>query len=250
MIETIQDPRVELRLLGGFELRVDGVPIDVTPAVQRLLAFIALNPRGADRCFTAFQLWPEHDERRAKANLRSALWRLGKVEATLVVATSCQLRLAPSVWVDLRDGIAESASSGLDHLVQAVLPLQSLDSDLLPGWYDDWLMIERERLRQFQLGTLEDEAKRQMGRGDCTRAVQLGLAAVAIEPLRESGHRIVIDAHLAQGNRCEARRQFECYRSLLAAQMGWEPSADLAALVETPLPRLGPERADRLLIAV
>ena len=51
--------------------------VDVTPSAQRLLAFIALSPRGVDRAFLAFQLWPEHSEQRAKANLRSALWRLG-----------------------------------------------------------------------------------------------------------------------------------------------------------------------------
>lgn len=233
---------VELHLLGGFELTVNGEPIDMTPSAQRLLAFVALTPRGADRSFTAFQLWPEHDERRAKANLRSTLWRLGKVPAELVIATKTQLRLAPTVWVDARHGVAELSACHFDSIVGAVLPLQSLDTDLLPDWYDEWLMIERERLRQFRLGLLEQAAEHAIDQRRFATAVQLALAAVAVEPLRESGHRLVIRAHLANGNRFEAERQYRCYRTLMQSQMGCDPSPELIELVRPA--------ADPLLVAV
>lgn len=247
MVQT-EDAPVELRLLGGFELSVGATTIDMTPSAQRLLAFVALTPRGADRSFTAFQLWPEHDERRAKANLRSALWRLGKVPAQLVIATKSQLRLAPTVWVDVKHGMVDFATAGLLSIVQAMLPLQSLDSDLLPDWYDDWLTIERERFRQLHFAMLEEAARSQLEQGGCSAAVQLALAAVAIDPLRESGHRIVIEAHLAHGNRFEAERQFEYYRGLLRAQTGCEPTAGMTAVLDQH--SVEPERATALLIAV
>jgi DNA-binding SARP family transcriptional activator len=230
---TVENRRVpvELRLLGGFGLTIGEQALDMTPAAQRLLAFIALTPRGAERSYTAFQLWPEHDERRAKANLRSALWRLGKAPAELIRATKSRLRLAPGVWVDVRDGIAQVASGGLDSIVEAALPFHALDSDLLPDWYDDWLMIERERLRQFRLGSLEEGARFAIDRAQLGLAIQLALAAVSIDPLRESGHRLVIEAHLANGNRLDAERQLACYRALLRSQVGCEPSDRLAALV-------------------
>ena len=104
MTVDTQDQAVELRLLGGFGLKVNGRTIDMTPAAQRLLAFVALTCRGADRSYTAFQLWPEHGEERAKANLRSALWRLSKAPAELITATKSHLRLSPAVWVDVRHG--------------------------------------------------------------------------------------------------------------------------------------------------
>lgn len=222
---------VELRLLGGFGLRVDGRNVDMTPAAQRLLAFIALTPRGAERCYTAFQLWPDHDERRAKANLRSALWRLGKAPAELITATKSHLRLAGGVWVDVRDGIAELATAADDSIVAAALPFQALDSDLLPDWYDDWLTIERERLRQFRLASLEEGSTLALADHRYGQAIQLALAAVAIDPLRESGHRLVIQAHLANGNRFEAERQLDYYQHLLLAETGCAPSAGLQALI-------------------
>ena len=111
------------------------------------------------------------------------------------------------------------------------MPFQALDSDLLPDWYDDWLTIERERLRQFRLGSLEEGARRAVDTGRLVLAVQLGLAAVSIEPLRESSHRLVIEAHLANGNVADARRQFEVFGQLLASATGRQPSGGLIDLV-------------------
>jgi DNA-binding SARP family transcriptional activator len=241
---------VELRLLGGFGLTIGGESLEMTPAAQRLLAFIALTPRGAERSYTAFQLWPEHEERRAKANLRSALWRLGKAPADLITASKTRLRLAPEVWVDVRDGIGQLASGGLDSIIEAALPFHALDSDLLPDWYDDWLMIERERLRQFRLCSLEEGARLAMGQGNLGQAVQLALAAVSIDPLRESGHRLVIQAHLANGNRSDAARQLGCYRSLLRSQLGCEPSDSVLAMVQAGVPVDDPPTGPPLLLAV
>ena len=221
---------VELRLLGGFGLAIHGVAVDVTPAARRLLAFVALTPRGADRSYTAFQLWPEHDEQRAKANLRSALWRLGKVPTALIEATKSRLRVADGVWIDVRHGLDELAEAEPTTTLDTVRPMQALDNDLLPDWYDDWLTIERERLRQFRLGALEDAARNALTDGHYNAAVQLALAAVAVEPLRESSHRLVIEAHLSAGNRHDAARQLSCYQELLGSALGATPMLDLDEL--------------------
>ena len=225
------DSKIELRLLGGFGLTIDGEPIETTPSAQRLLAFVALTPRGAERCYTAFQLWPEHDERRAKANLRSALWRLGKASPDLIVATKSRLRLADVVWVDVRHGIADLEVAANDSIAACTLPFQELDSDLLPDWYDDWLMVERERLRQFRLGSLEEGAAAALERGRPAQAIQLALAALSIDPLRESAHRLVAAGHIENGNVADARRQYELFAAIAAAQIGCHPSAAFAQLV-------------------
>lgn len=229
---------VSLRLLGGFELEHEGAALEVTPRAQRLLAFVALTPRGAERSYTAFQLWPEHGEDRAKANLRSALWRLSKLPVELVVPTKSHLRLSPAVWVDVRHGLA---GTGSDGVTGANLPFRLFDADLLPEWYDDWLLIERERLRQLRLGSLEEAALAALAGGHHTGAVQLALASLAVDPFRESAHRLVIEAHLASGNRLDARRHYQTYVQLFESGLGCPPSARLTALVEetaTPAPPL------------
>ncbi len=158
---------VRLYLIGGFELRVDGDPIEsMQPATQRLLAFVALMPRGVEREFAAFQLWPDTAEDRARANLRSALWRLRCLPVPVVVATVNRLRLADDVWVDARDSLVEELDYGDGVRFDSPLPFQSLLADLLPDWYDDWISIDRERLRQIMLRRLENRARVALTAGD------------------------------------------------------------------------------------
>lgn len=196
---------VRLRLLGGFELSLDGAPVELQPAAQRLTALVALTPRGVGRMFAAFQLWPDKSEKRALANLRSTLWRLKHLPIHVIDVSPMRLTLADHVWLDTRSEVAEAIDSvGIDGLPA---PFQTLMTDLLPDWYDDWLGVERDRLRLLRLAALEKRAREFFAVGDTTSAIQFGLAALAIEGARESAHQLVVDAHLAEGNTCEARRE-------------------------------------------
>lgn len=233
----VTTPHTALHLLGGFELRIDGQSIDLQPGIRKLLALVALSPRGVGRSFAAFQLWPDSTEDRARANLRSTLWRLGKLPVNIVVASKSDLRLDPDVWVDARHD-AESLADGVGRAQQlSSRPFGSLSSDLLPDWYDDWLVVERERLRQQRLRTLEGRAVEMLGRGDSSGAIQMGLAAVAIDPQRESAHRLVIEAHLHEGNPSEARRQLLTYRHHLADDPDLAPSREIEHLCAGPAMR-------------
>ncbi len=224
---------VRLNLLGGFELTLGDEPVTLQPAMERLLALVALAPRGVDRLFAALQLWPDSCEDRAKANLRSTLWRLRKLPLEVLGVTGSRLRLADHVWIDVRHGVEEMARGG-DALLESALPFRALLSDLLPDWYDDWLIIEREQLRQLTLSVLESHAQAALDRGDTATAIQLALSAAAVDPLRESAHRIVISAHVAEGNHWEARRNLAAYRDLLAAGTHLEPSPALERLLDPP----------------
>jgi DNA-binding SARP family transcriptional activator len=118
----------------------------------------------------------------------------------------------------------------------SAIPHYLLDGDLLPGWYDDWVLFERERLRQLRLHALETLALALAAEGRFAAAVEAGLAAIRTEPLRESAHRVVVRVHLAEGNLTEALRQYELCRRLFRAELGLEPSALLTDLVPTGRP--------------
>ena len=231
-------PDVRLHLLGGFDLTIDGrrAPT-LQPGVQRLLAFVALTGRGVRRDFAAQQLWPDSAEQRARANLRSSLWRLRQLDVELIETSATRLRLAESVWVDIRDVAGEltsTAGGGLDDPVA----FDSMFVDLLPDWYDDWLTIEREKVRQLTLRMLETQAARALARGDPSEAIQLALTAMAIDPLREAPCRLVIEAHLSEGNEWDAQRTLDGYRQRLACDPRLSTSADAMALFSpTPRPR-------------
>jgi DNA-binding SARP family transcriptional activator len=209
-------PVPELRLLGGFELRVDGQPVELPPGVERLIAFVALTPRGLNRDFAAFQLWPDKTEARARANLRSTLWRLNRLGAEIISVTTSRLRLSSEVWLDLQNLINELE----DPQRAASLPFGTLLPDLLPDWYDDWLTVERERFRQLSLAALEERARVAFQAGDTGSAIQFALASIAIDGTRMSAHHLVVEAHLAEGNEWEAARErcryARCRESLFA----------------------------------
>ena len=201
---------------------------------QRLLALLALQGRPLERLWVAGTLWMDASEERAGASLRSALWRLPQPGGTPMVESSVtHLRLARDIDVDLHDLSArmerlEQASTAIDDRTGS----SALTRDLLPDWYEDWVVLERERFRQLRLHALEALCARLTEAGRFGAAVQAGLAAVSGEPLRESAHRTLIRAHLAEGNPGEAVRQFHLYRRLLADELAVEPSAAIRGLVQ------------------
>ncbi|MFN0282850.1 MAG: BTAD domain-containing putative transcriptional regulator, partial [Kineosporiaceae bacterium] len=103
--------------------------------------------------------------------------------------------------------------------------------DLLPGWYDDWTILERERLRQRVLHALEAQSRILSARGLHADAVDAALAAVRAEPLRESAQRTLIEAYLSEDNWVEARRTLDGYHDLLHRELSVSPSTELIDMV-------------------
>jgi len=225
---------MSLSLLNAFELRCDGCVVDLPPSAQRLLAFVALHDHPLQRVYVAGMLWIHASDERAGASLRSSLWRLNRPGHVLVDSTSTHLRLASGVDVDLRSalGLAHRLLDGSADATDLDAGEATLRGELLPDWYDDWLLFERERFRQVSLHALEALAERLVRAGDAPRALEAALSAVQAEPLRESAHRVLIGVHLAEGNRGEALRQYGLCRRLLRERLGVEPSTQLDELLE------------------
>jgi len=223
-----------VHLLGGPYVTQNGCRVEVPEGSKRLLAFLALRRGRVERCYAAGTLWPYGDDRRASGNLRSALWRLRGAGIDVLIADKRSIALRPGVEVDI-DEVADWATR---LIAQRSRPADmSLNRpvadalDLLPGCYDDWAIIERERMRQRMLHALEALSRAMTACGRYGEAVDAAMMAIGVEPLRESAQRALLQAHLAESNLIEARRDFLSYRNLVRRELGVEPSAELAALV-------------------
>ena len=222
-----------VRVLGGLSLISGTRRLPVPPGSRRLLAYLALHPAGVDRRCAAGVLWPTVDDGRAAGNLRSALWRLQSVDCRLVRAEQSELALCDDVEVDLArlEGWAARVLAGTP--VDADLcvdPGPIAELELLPGWYDDWVLGVRERVQLRLLHALEALSRLLREAGRPAAAVEAVHVAVLAQPLRESGQRALIEAHQAAGDWVAARRQYDAFRSILRREIGVEPSAELTAV--------------------
>jgi len=228
---------IEISLLGAFDLRVGGRSVDpLAVGSQRLLAFLALHDRSVARIAMAGAMWPDASDERAGISLRSALSRLDPATRDAILSASPGLSLAEAVGVDLRDGQAlarrllQTGRPVLDDdLSTAATSLLSLE--LLPDWYDDWVVAEAEDWRQLRMSALEAQAVLLTDAGRLADAAGAARAAMKVEPLRESAHAALIRVHLAGGNQSEALRVYDRYRVLLRSILDLDPSPHISALV-------------------
>jgi DNA-binding SARP family transcriptional activator len=114
--------------------------------------------------------------------------------------------------------------------------IDGLGLELLPDWSDDWLLLDRERWNQIRLHGLETLAGQLLLSRNYLSALEVALAAVAIEPIRESAHRAVIEIHIAEGNLGSALKHYQRYRAMLQREIGASPSHRMDSLVRRLLP--------------
>lgn len=211
--------RLHLRLFGCWDLRVGGRVVKLGSREQRLLALLALRGR-RPRSYVAGTLWPTSTETRAQNSLRAAVLRSRQAVPGILDAGRTTVALAPDVDVDVHEmvRVVESRHT-LASDPPAVMAMLAA-ADLLPGWYDDWVLFERERLQHLRLRALESLAESELECGHHDLALTAALEAIAIEPLRESAHAIAIRAHLLAGNRSAAVREYHGYRARLERELG------------------------------
>lgn len=219
---------LKMQLLGGFGLFGDGVSIDVPPSSARVLAFLGLHGTYVSRSSLAANLWPEADTRRGLGNLRSSVWRLPRAARSALRTRGGELAISEEVECDVHR-IEQEASRRSPQL----LPPEpsGICAELLPGWYDDWILIERERLAMYRAELFERLSRQCHDEGRPTEAALYALASISVEPLRESAHQALLLAHVAQGNEAELLSHYATLTTLLREALGVVPSEETTAIV-------------------
>jgi DNA-binding SARP family transcriptional activator len=224
--------RASLQLLGWWHLTRGGRPLHLGGREQRLTALLALRGR-RPRVLVAATLWPDSLEGRSRASLRTAIKQTQEHAPGLLEADRATVGLSRDVHVDV-DGLVRAMRAGPAHQRKNPSALLSLleTAELLPGWYDDWVLYEREKLEQTMVRTLETMATSAYERGDLVTALHAARAASRMEPLLDAMRSIAIRARLGLGDLSGAVQEFRRYRRLLSQELGVEPPAELAALFE------------------
>jgi DNA-binding SARP family transcriptional activator/DNA-binding HxlR family transcriptional regulator len=230
---------VEISLMGAFAIRIEGeVAGALSAGTQRILAYLAIHERSVTRLAMAGTMWPDVTEQHAGGSLRSALSRLDKPTRDSIRMASAGLRLDDEVAVDFRESKALAhrlleAGTSPDDADLSGDAVAALSMDLLPDWYDDWVVAEAESWRYSRRNALEAQSGFLCAKSRFSEAAQAARAAISIDPLRESPQACLVKIHLATGNQSEALKAYDDYGRRLFDELGLEPTTLLSDLVSS-----------------
>ena len=240
---------LHIRLFGRVRvIRDDGPEVKMTPTAQTLLAYILLRRAFCPRDVLACLCWGEHPDDHARSCLSTALWRLRRsLEAeeaprgTYLLTTSSGevgFNWSSGHWLDLAVFEAEAsralalppASFGLAQAEALQRAISVYSGDLLEGFYDDWALRERERLRAMYLDSLQRLLAYHESCGAFDESLSLAHRLLAVDPLREDIHRQIMRLCVRTGQRALAVRQYNVCRDVLAEELGIRPMEETEAL--------------------
>lgn len=228
-------PKWEINVFHAFHLAHRGAAAAVAQRQQRLIALLAIEGP-TTRSLCAAQLWPNSTEARAMASLRAGLYQIAHEFPGLLECSAGEIRLREDASVDIwlfRELLLQvwaEQSIPVAAMPETVAVLES--ADLLPGWYDDWVLVAQRRLDEDRLDALERLADRSLRLADARGALRAASAAISIEPLRESAHLIAMRAFIAAGNPALAVAHYERLRRRLFTQFGSLPAPQLTQLAQ------------------
>ena len=199
-----------------------------TARLQALLGYLLLHRHAPQaREHLAFLFWPDTREAQALTNLRNLLHKLRHALPTperflLVDARSVQWQPDAPYMLDVANfeaAIAHAATAG--ELASAI---DLYSGELLPSCYDDWILPERERLRQLALATLERLITLLEGVRDYRAAIRYGQRLLQLEPLNEALYRRLMSLYAATDDRAGAMRTYQQCVAMLQEEFAVEPA--------------------------
>ena len=252
---------LSLQLLGPPIIRWGEQPVTHFRSAKSLalLAYLAIERKTVhSRASLMTLLWPDLPEENGRQNLSQTLTRL---RGALGPASGIVMANRQAVWLD------DSAEIDLDvhtfwrllaevgkhpHEGKSTCPICQeklghaaalVRGELLAGvaiddsyLFEEWLLLERERVHEILLSVLSDLAEGALHDQHYDIAIQQARRQVALEAWRESAHRQLIQALALSGQRNAALTQYENCRAVLARELGVEPTSvtqQLAAAVRT-----------------
>ncbi len=242
------EPTLHIRLLGGFEMRQGEAPLPPLESAraESLLAFLLLRRHAPQpRQHLAFLLWPDSTESQAQTNLRHVLHNLRRALPAIdhfleVTPRTLAWRSSASCWLDVAaflDALDRSEHGAPDNGLSALREAVALyTGDLLEGCYDEWLLREREQLRQRHLAALERLTTLLESRGEYGDAIVYAERLLHHDPLREETYRLLMRLHDRRGDRGRALRVYHACAATLERELGVEPSPLTRAAYEALLP--------------
>ena len=225
--------RLTLSLLGGFQARLDlGLPLALPVKARALLAYLALRSGQAQpRDKLATLLWGGNSDEQARSNLRHTLFTIRKaVSAASPPPLSSEGQLVGFAQNALDVDVLQFEALVREATPEALEQASALyQGELLDGLgvnepsFEEWLLTERERLRELALEALARLLAHENKTGMTQRAIQTATRLLALDPLQEAVHRTLMRLYARQGRRAAALKQYRTCVEVLGRELGAGP---------------------------
>ena len=233
-------PMLTIQLLGQYRVTVDGRPVAL-PArpTQLLLAWLALHAGTPQpRELLADRLWPGSSAENARGNLRHALWQLraaiepdgGERHVYLLVdphAITFDSRSDYALDVDALARERPAWSTG-----ELLAAAAAYGGELLPGFYDSWVALERERLAVVYSRRMTALLERLAAESRWEEVMHWAERWIALGDVPEPAYRALMRAHAARGDAGAAMAAYQRCREALRQELAVEPSAETRQLAD------------------
>jgi DNA-binding SARP family transcriptional activator len=232
---------LQVRLLGQFDVRADGKRVLIQRrAGQSLLAYLILTagtPHRREQLAGLF--WPDMLDETARRNLRQELWRIRKAissqapsPAEYFLAEEIAITFNPQseYWLDAAQ--LEQTTAADDPLNDLMNKLAVYQGELLPGFYEDWGLLERERIAalfEAKMQQLTERLIQEQRWGSCQEWAERWLA---LGQAPEPAYRALMLAFNAMGDRGKVVATFARCQQALDKELGVKPSPETHALYE------------------
>ncbi len=227
---------LEIRLLGQFEVRVNDAPVVIPSRLaQSLLAYLLVHRACSHRREKRAGLfWPDKSETNARRSLRQELWRLRKIldpYSDLLLSDDLSIGIDPhcNYWLDVARLEEIEASRSTDDLMRS---LDVYRGELLPDFYDEWVTVERERLRALFEQQVERLLEQLCGEQRWKETLTWAERWITLGHSPEPAYRAMMIAHNALGNRSQVAEVFGRCLTTLKTDLGVEPSEQTLGLYE------------------
>lgn len=226
----------QIYLFGSPQILLNGKPLShfLTHKSGELFGYLAANPnRAHPRILLAGLLWPETTDQKARASLSTELWRLRRVladkqDCLTLTRDEVTLSIDP-LLVDIHRFCEQAQSADYSSLIQAV---ELYVGDFLEGYYSDWCVLEREKLKDIFLKVLEKLLHYHESRGEWKKAVAFAKRLIVFDPLREELHRSLMSLYVNIGDRPSALAQYRLCTEHLNRELGVGPMPETQRLFE------------------
>lgn len=241
---------LRIQLLGGLGVKEGGKSLSAFPTYKSsaLFAYLVLHPdRLHSRQVLASLFWGDRSDQASRKCLRTELWRVRRIlsktgsPAPLVFANdSVGFHLQGDVQVDVVT-FEQQILPGMREETEKVTPEEHARlreavglwrGELLEGWYEDWCIYPRERLKSLYAYALQRLMQHGLSQGKWSQAVVRGCQLLHADPLNEQAHGDLMYCYWRMGNRPAALRQYDLLVRTLREELAIEPMEKIRALFQ------------------